>query len=245
MDTINNITRGAAIITGGSRGLGLGIARSLSGAGYPVVIAAREQHDLDVAASSINGPVVTLATDVSNDDDVDRMIEQARERFGTIDAVVNNAGAPPVIETLDTLTWRRWSTSIDVDVHGTFATTRAVAPLMRAQGGGTIINIVGAGGGGMSSPAHLSFSPSQAALTSLSRCIATILKPAGVVVHTVFPSLTPHGGIGRVAAPALGVSFDDDVLTPAGMGDAIVELMSKRESADWYVSPKGLASASA
>lgn len=227
-------------MTGASRGLGLGIARSLAAAGRPVVLASRGQADLDRAALSIGESALAVATDVSVAADVDRLIEIARERHGTIDVVVNNAGAPPVLEPLDTLTWERWCRSIDIDVHGAFATTRAVAPVLRTQGGGTIVNVVGANGGALSSPAHLSFSPAQAALLSLSRCTATVLEPAGVAVHTLFPALTPSGEIGRTAAAVLGVDFDDDVLTPDQAGDAVVALLHEHDSGEWRVGPGGL-----
>lgn len=237
---IQATTPGAAIVTGASRGLGVGIARRLAHAGYPVVLAARSHDELERAVHSIGGAALAVPTDVTVDADVDRLIDAARERFGKIDVVVNNAGAPPVLESLDTLTWDRWKLGIDVDVHGTFATTRAVAPLMGAQAGGTIVNVVGALGGKPTSPPHLSFSPAQAAQLTLSRCSATLLEPAGVVVHTLFPGLTPAGGIGRTAAPALGVEFGEVTLTADHVGDAVVQLLSERHSGEWRVGTGGL-----
>lgn len=246
MDTLPTTpTPGAAIVTGASRGLGLGIAQALALAGRPVVLAARGEDDVRRAAEAIGAAALAVPADVTVEADVARLVALAHERFGAIDVVVNNAGAPPVLDPLERLTWERFAHGLDVDVRAAFLTTRAVAPSMRARGGGTIVNVIAARGGTLSSPAHLSYSTAQAALAAFSRCTARVLAPDGVAVHGLYPALTPAGGVGRAAAAALGVTFDGEILTAAQVGEAVVDLLSEPRSAEWSLGPDGLAALTA
>ena len=247
------ITPGAAIVTGASRGLGLGIAQALARTGHPVVLAARGAEELERAAASIGHDTLAVPTDVADEDAVGRLVAAARERFGAIGAVVNNAGALPVLDPLETVSWDEWRRGIEVDVRGLFNTTRAVAPVMRAQRGGSIVTVAAAAGGTIASPLHLSVSPAQAALTSLSRCIGAWLEPAGVRVHTLHPRITPAGGVGLAAATAFGAEagtsadewvrrrFGEELLEPDTVGEAVVALLGEADGGDWSVGPDGLA----
>ena len=230
----------AAIVTGASRGLGVGIARQLSLAGYPVVVAARSQRALDAVAATLPGPTLAVATDVSDAKQIGDLIHRTAAEFGGIEIVVNNAGAPPVLDAFDELTWDGWHHGIAVDVHGAFAMMQASRAAMKMRGGGTIVNVVAAAGGTVSSPAHICVSPNQAALASLSRCAATVLIDDGIVVHTLLPAITPTGSVGAIAAAVLGIQFDGPVLTADQMGAAVVRLHAERTPADWRVTPEGL-----
>jgi NAD(P)-dependent dehydrogenase (short-subunit alcohol dehydrogenase family) len=209
-----------AIVTGASRGLGLGIAQRLLDARYNVIAAARTAPELDGA--------VTVAADVTSPDDVRALIERAR---GGIALLVNNAAAPPVLDSLEELTAERFRRGFEVDVFGTLALTQAAAPRLA---GGTVVNLIAARFGQPAGPAHLSISPSQSALTSLTRNLAAVLSPA-IAVHGLAPHITPAGGVGRLAAPALGITFQDGFLTAEQVGDAVVTLAGERESALWTV----------
>jgi NAD(P)-dependent dehydrogenase (short-subunit alcohol dehydrogenase family) len=224
----NHETR-AAIVTGASRGLGLGIARRLVAAGYHVVAAARTAPEIDGAAANV-------AADVTSAADVRRLIELVRERFGGIALLVNNAAAPPVLDSLEALTVERFRLGLNVDVVGTLALTQAAVPYLD---GGTVVNVIAARGGTPAGPAHLSVSPSQAALAALTRSLAVILAP-GVTVHGLMPALTPAGGTGVAAAPALGVTFGDEILTADQVGDAVVRLAGERAPGIWSVDARQL-----
>jgi NAD(P)-dependent dehydrogenase (short-subunit alcohol dehydrogenase family) len=209
-----------AIVTGASRGLGLGIAEQLLGAGYHVIAAAR-------TAPSIEG-AVNVAADVTSADDVRALVAHARSGIALL---VNNAAALPVLDPLEELTPERFRRGFEVDVFGTLAVTRAAAPKLA---GGAVVNVVAARWGTPAGAAHLSVSPSQAALTALTRNLAAVLAP-GIAVHGLAPHITPAGATGLTAAPALGIEFGDDFLTAAQVGDAVVRLATERESALWTV----------
>jgi NAD(P)-dependent dehydrogenase (short-subunit alcohol dehydrogenase family) len=136
-----------------------------------------------------------------------------------------------VLDPLEELTAERFRLGFEVDVFGTLAVTQAAAPRLA---GGTVVNLVAARWGTPAGPAHLSISPSQAALTALTRNLAAILSPR-IAVHGLAPHITPAGGVGRLAAPALGIEFGDDFLSAEQVGDAVVRLAGERESALWTV----------
>jgi NAD(P)-dependent dehydrogenase (short-subunit alcohol dehydrogenase family) len=209
-----------AIVTGASRGLGLGIAQRLLDSGYTVIAAARTAPEIEGA--------VNVAADITKPDDVHALVEHARTGIALL---VNNAAALPVLDSFEELSAERFRLAFDVDVFGTLALTQAAAPRM---GGGTVVNVVAARWGTPAGAAHLSISPSQAALTALTRNLAAVLAPR-IVVHGLAPMITPAGGTGRTAAPVLGIEFGDDFLTAEQVGDAVVRLAGERESALWTV----------
>ena len=217
----------SSIVTGASRGLGLGIARRLMAAGHDVVAVARVAPEIPGARN--------LAADVTSADDVARIVEAAE---GGIALLVNNAAAPPVMDSLEDLTVERFRLGFEVDVAGTLAVTKAAAPHLA---GGTVVNLIAARGGASAGAAHLSVSPSQAALTALTRCLATILAPSDVAVHALMPQITPAGGTGLSAAPVLGIEFGSRVQTAEQVGDAVLALCEQREPGTWTVDADGLA----
>jgi NAD(P)-dependent dehydrogenase (short-subunit alcohol dehydrogenase family) len=249
------MTLPAAIVTGASRGLGAGIARKLAETGRPVVLAARDPRALEAVASTVRergGEALAVTTDVTDADSVGRLVATTLERFGAIDLVVNNAGARPLIGTLDAMTWDAWRRNIDVDVHGAFNVIRAAAPHLRRQPAATLVNVA-AGAVAAASPGHVSYSPAQVALVSLSRCVGSWLAPSGVAVHCLCPEITPAGGIGVTAAAAFGAeqqlsgpewferTFAEPRLSADDVGDAVVELDGCRNGAEWWLTAAGLA----
>jgi len=244
---------GCAIVTGASRGFGRGIARALAERGYPVVLVARGEADLQEAADELRAAgadAVARVADVRSEADVDALIGFALERFGAIDVLVNNAGAPALMRGLDDMDWDEWRRNIDVDVRGIFNTTRRVAEPMRSRGRGTIVNVA-SGAAVVAGPLHVSYAPAQATAVSLSRSIAAWLAPAGVVVHTLSPTISPQGGVGLAGATRFaaeeGIAVDDwfarrgPILEADGVGAAVVALVGEPEGATWHVDAGGLA----
>lgn len=186
--TTKHPTERTAIVTGASRGLGLGIARALAVDGHQVVLAARGGVDLDAACELVGGVAVAVATDVTSQGDVDGLVAQVLDRFGTVDVLVKAAAAVPVLDAFESMTADRFREAFEVDVLGTFRVAQAVAAIMRRQGCGTIVNVVAARAGPVPvGPAHLAVGPSQAALLTLTHNLAVILADEGIVVHAPVP----------------------------------------------------------
>jgi len=140
------LTGKIALVTGGSKGIGKGIARTLSAEGCKVALCSRTKSELDAAAAEITGEtgneVAVFTADLTSTDDANAFIESAVGHFGGVDILVNNAGAAPggVIETL---TEDEWDEAIQLKFMGYVRCTRAVLPHMQRRGHGRIVNLIG------------------------------------------------------------------------------------------------------
>lgn len=128
-------------ITGASRGIGAVAAEYLAALGANVTLAARSTEEIEQIAAKIGDNALAVACDVANYDQTAAAIAQAKERFGCIDVLVNNAGIVDPIGRLTDLAPDDWGKVIDINVKGVFNTMHAAIPDMVAQGGGTIINV--------------------------------------------------------------------------------------------------------
>ncbi|MDB5386604.1 MAG: short-chain dehydrogenase/reductase [Planctomycetaceae bacterium] len=132
-----------ALITGANQGIGKGIARAFAAEGASLAICARNSVKLEATAAelrSIGVDVLLQTLDVTDEAAVQEWVNAAHARFGRIDLLVNNAGAfdgGPI----DQVTYAAWNNVIGACLTGTFLCSRAVFPMMKAQGGGRIINI--------------------------------------------------------------------------------------------------------
>ena len=140
------MTGQVALVTGGSMGIGKGIARSLAREGCKAAIVARDEVRLRAAAEEIEAEtgseVAAFPGDLMNKADADRVVAETADRFGRIDILVNNAGAAPggVIETL---TEEDWALAMGLKFMGYVWVTRATLPHMKAQGRGRVVNLIG------------------------------------------------------------------------------------------------------
>ena len=133
-----------AVVTGGSRGIGLAIARALAAEGVKVSVTGLSDAHLSAARSKIEsaGPsaVETLRADVRRYDDIERAINATVGRFGGLDILVNNAGIGLFADVAD-MTPAQWSEVIDTNLTGMFNACHAAIPHLRRRGGGSIVNI--------------------------------------------------------------------------------------------------------
>jgi NAD(P)-dependent dehydrogenase (short-subunit alcohol dehydrogenase family) len=180
-----------AIVTGGGTGIGKGIAQAFAGEGCSVVIAARTAERLERAAEEIRaagGEALALRTDVTDEASVEALFEAATARFGRLDILVNNSGIVAGGEIGDIPT-DRWDEVMAVNVRGVFLCTRAAFRIMKAQGGGRIINI-----GSISAhrPREDSapYTTSKHAVTGLTRSTALDGRPYGISCGQLNPGNT-------------------------------------------------------
>jgi len=179
-----------AIVTGGSRGIGRAVAASLAEGGASVVVSGRDTARLETEAKEIEAlgvPVLGVAGDVAKREDVDKVVERARERFGRIDVLVNNAGI-----TRDSLLVRMkdedWDQVLDVNLRGVFLMTRAVAKVMMRQKSGRIINIASAAAA-MGNIGQANYAAAKAGLIGLTKAAARELAHWRILVNAVAPGL--------------------------------------------------------
>jgi NAD(P)-dependent dehydrogenase (short-subunit alcohol dehydrogenase family) len=183
-----------ALVTGGSRGLGLLISRELQRAGCTVAICARDEAELERARRMLTasgGPVETVVCDVSDEAQVSRMIEQITRRLGRIDILVNNAGVIQV-GPLGNQEISDFRQAMDIMYWGVVYATLAVLPQMRARGTGRIVNVTSIGGK-VSVPHLLPYSSAKFAAVGFSEGLAADVAQDGITVTTIVPGLMRTG----------------------------------------------------
>jgi NAD(P)-dependent dehydrogenase (short-subunit alcohol dehydrogenase family) len=182
------------VIFGGSRGLGLAMAREFSSAGAHVVLAARDEQELERAAADIEnrgGRVTTISCDVTDRGQVERTIGRIVHDRGGIDVLVNNAGIIQV-GPLEHMTFADFEEAMATHFWGPLFAIMAALPYMRAGGARRIVNISSIGGK-IAVPHLLPYSASKFALTGLSEGLRSELASQGFAVTTVCPGLMRTG----------------------------------------------------
>jgi len=182
------------VITGGSRGLGLLIARQLADEGAVVTIAARDQAELDRAQEDLaprKGMVHVVACDVGQRDQAEQLIRGTLARHGRIDVLVNNAGVMKV-GPLDHMEHADFEEAMAIHFWGPLHTTLAAIPAMRSEGGGRIVNISSIGGK-IGVPHLTPYCASKFALTGLSDSLRSELAKDQIFVTTVCPGMMRTG----------------------------------------------------
>jgi 3-oxoacyl-[acyl-carrier protein] reductase len=203
----------ACLVTGASRGIGLATARGLCCEGARVLLCARGTDALERAAEDCaraGGQVEVVAADVTDPDAADRLVEVCRERFGSIDVLVNNAGTS-ASRPLDELTDEEWRAQWELHVMAAMRLMRAAGPLMAERRSGRIVNVCSSSGK-RPSLINAAYSVTKAAQLSLSRVFADAYADKGVLVNAVAPGPveTPlwmeKGGLADQAAASQRVS---------------------------------------
>jgi 2-deoxy-D-gluconate 3-dehydrogenase len=174
-----------AIVTGGNRGIGLGMARGLARAGARVVVAARNEEKSAAAARELGGDTLALGVDVSSEQSVNELVAQTAQRCGRIDILVNNAGIN-IRKPVQELSLDEWRSVMDTNLTSAFLCSRAVYPHLKQAGGGKIINI-----GSMMSIFGANFAPvygaSKGGIVQLTRSLAVAWAPDNIQVNAVLP----------------------------------------------------------
>ena len=182
------------LITGGSRGLGLALAREFGSRGAELILCARNSDELERARhdlSNIRGKVLTIPCDVTDPAQVSACIAEGVSTLGRIDILVNNAGTISV-GPLHTMAIEDFEQAIEVMFWGVIYTTMAILPHFRQRGSGRIVNITSIGGK-VSVPHLLPYSCAKFAATAFSEGLSAELRGSGIRVLTIAPGLMRTG----------------------------------------------------
>jgi 3-oxoacyl-[acyl-carrier protein] reductase len=181
-----------AIVTGAASGFGAEIARQFAAEGAAVVLADLNEEGANRVAAECGDRALALRCDVSLKADVEALVEAARERFGRVDIVVNNAGWThrnrPMLE-VDEASFDK---IFAVNVKSIYLMAQAVLPLMRAQKSGVILNI-GSTAGLRPRPGLTWYNASKGAVNLLSKSMAVELAPDGIRVNAICPVMGETG----------------------------------------------------
>jgi 3-oxoacyl-[acyl-carrier protein] reductase len=215
-----------AIVTGGTRGIGLAIARLLAEDGASVVVSGRDAARLDAAVKeleSLGAPALGVPADATKREDADRLVEATRERFGRIDVLVNNAGI-----TRDQLLVRMkdddWDQVLDTNLRGVFLMTRAVGKVMMRQKSGRIINIASAAGA-MGNPGQVNYSAAKAGVIGLTKASGRELAHWNILVNAVAPGLIETDMAAAIPAEAREAMLQQVPLKRIGQGREVAEVV--------------------
>ncbi len=169
-----NLKKRVAIVTGGNRGIGKSIAVALSGAGAKVAVAARNTDLLSQTVKEIHekgGDGFYIQCDLSNDEDINRIIEETLDQYGKIDILVNNSGISPFVKKSEEVTKEMWEKVIQVNLLAPFLLCREAGKVMMKNNWGRIINVASAGGM-IALPRQIAYCATKGALIQMTKVLA-------------------------------------------------------------------------
>ncbi len=212
-----------ALVTGGSRGIGLAIARALVERGAQVAITATSDATLQAGAAALRKvsdaeAVLPIRADVRRHEQVEEAIGTAVRHFGGLDVLVNNAGVR-VFRPVADMTVEEWHRIIDTNVNGVFYSCHAALPRLRARGGGWIISVSSLASVN-SFPEGAAYCASKAALNAFSESLMQEVRHDGIRVAYVMP--------GSVRTDFMGTPGNDDEwkLAPDDIAQVVVDLIA-------------------
>lgn len=225
------------VITGASSGLGEATARLLSAAGASVVLGARRVDRIQSLADELNakgGKALALATDVTNHDQVKKLVDSAVQKFGRIDVMINNAGIMPH-SPLERLKIDDWNRTIDVNIKGVLYGIAAALPHMKQQKSGHIINVSSVAGHKVT-PNGAVYCATKHAVRALSEGLRVEVKPYNIRTTIISPGAVATELPNSITEPdvAAGVSkFYEETAIPAdSFARAVAFAMSQPDDVD-------------
>jgi NAD(P)-dependent dehydrogenase (short-subunit alcohol dehydrogenase family) len=225
------MTQRSALITGAARGIGLATAKRFLAEGYAVALLDIDGETLAHAAAGLSGRTLALTCDVASADQVEAALAQVSQEFGTLDALINNAGTAVFKPALDT-TLAEFQRTMDVNLTGPFLMVKAAAPLMHK--GAAIVNITSISGL-RASALRIAYGTSKAALEHLTKQLALELSVRGIRVNAVAPGPVDTAMAKAVHSAAIRADYHDAIpLGRYGLEEEIAEavffLASERAS---------------
>ena len=206
-----------AIVTGGSKGIGLAIARALLDRGGQVAISGRTDADLKKAAATLGADVLAVRADVREPADAARLVADTVRRFGGLDVLVNNAGVGKFGHVAD-MSVDDWRQILDTNLSGVFYCTRAALPELRRRGGGYIVNISSLAGKNAFT-GGAAYCASKAGLNQFSEALMQEVRHDNIRVSYVMPGSVATGFAGHDGG-------EEWKLAPEDVAKVVVDLVS-------------------
>jgi 3-oxoacyl-[acyl-carrier protein] reductase len=224
------------IVTGASKGIGRGIAYLFAEEGAKLVLVGREEGPLKAVEFAIQNSgekAISIKADVSNPQDMERMVKEAVSHYGKIDVLCHNAGIYPYAR-LENMTLEDWQKVIDVNLTGTFLAVKACIPIMKTQGRGKIVVTSSISGPQTALPGYAHYTASKGGIAGFIRTAAVELAKYRININAVEP-----GNIMTEGLDALGSEHIQNMIkaiplgrlgTPEDVAHAIMFLASKEAS---------------
>jgi len=181
-----------ALVTGASRGIGAATAEVLARRGAQVAVSARTVSDLDQVAGRIRkvgGQALVVPCDVLEQAQVEAMVSTVVKEWGRLDILINNAGLGTPTMPVETIPPEEWDQTVALNLKTVFLCIRAVAPIMKRQGYGRIVNVSSFAGRNFSRISGPHYSAAKAGILGLTKHMAVELGPFGIGVNSVAPSV--------------------------------------------------------
>lgn len=232
-----DISGRTAIVTGSSQGIGKTIAETYADADVDVTVCSRSPDTIAAVAERINdaensGRAIAVECDVTDADAVEQVVDETVDAFGGVDILVNNAGGSFMVD-LEELSENGWKTIVDINLHGAYHFTQAAGDVMRADGGGTIINISSVGGlKGAPDMAH--YGAAKAGLVNFTTTTAYEWAEYDIRANCIAPGIVATAGL----ESQMGITATDIDRTtahrraglPIEIADACIFLVSEASS---------------
>ena len=216
-----DLSNKVALITGASRGIGEAIANAYAAAGATVILSSRKQEGLDAVAAEIaaaGGRAIPIAAHTGDSPAVQALIEQVVQQVGGVDILVNNAATNPHFGPIMTAEESHWDKILDVNVKGYFRMVQACAPLMKARGGGKVINMASVAGR-TPLPGMGIYCVSKAAVIMLTEVLAAELAADNIQVNAIAPGF-------------IKTKFSSAIWANPEVNDAVVASIPQKRIAD-------------
>lgn len=201
-----NLNDKVAIVTGGSKGIGKGIAESLAAEGCNLSICARHKDELDQTARELEEhgvDVLAVKADLTKEKDIQKVVDETLDEFGTVDILVNNAGTVGKPGTIDEVSVQEWRELFELNLFAVVSITKKVLPIMQEQGWGRIINI-SSENGTQPYPDMIHYSASKGALDNFSKGLSKQYAEDGILVNTVSPAFIETPLVNEMMQQAAG-----------------------------------------
>lgn len=211
-----------AIVTGAGGGIGRAIAVELSQEGYRVALVGRRRQTLEATADELSGEAMVLPADVSDADEVGRLVEDVIGAFGRIDAAVHNAGLAP-IRSVEQMTPGEWRAVIDTNLSAAFYLARAVWPTFRERRDGVIVNL-----SSFSSrdpfAGFAAYGAAKAGVNLLGLALGREGRELGIRVHTVAPAAVETPMFRQIMTPEQFAT--DKTLAPEDVARVVAQCVT-------------------